>query len=296
MPNKTPAHLSFVMYGVCTAASMVFIHHKEQALAPITVAFYTFLFALLISFLTSFGELKKKFAQIIEAKTLVFHINWTTAIIWVATFLSLKYTTPSVCMFLFLTAHPLGLIILNRQFTSFNLMRAALFVVGAGVYISVVGRTGADYFGIAMAIVGGFFGAVYAFYSKKMQQFNAREILGLRFFLIVLLTGAVSIVEVGFPLQNIDFYAGYAAMSIFTVILPLFFLQHGIKNLSLLTASAYMPLAPVLCFVYDMQAQYKSMPPLLFIAVFMLLTAMLSICAPQSIQQRSFRGGFNLKH
>lgn len=245
-------NLAMVSYAIITALSSILIHETTQVVTPLLSAFNTFLFCLLIYTFFSLGTFKK----LTQIKSNIFSItmlNVTTAICWIFTFFSLKYIPPELYLFVYLCAMPIFSTVLYRTKVTKSLLLFSGLVILFYTY-----HNNALFFGVLLAFVGGSSGTVYSIYSKRITGiFTTSEILSLRFYLVVITTFMLCMTLGSWESLSTSTYGQLGLLSLVSVVLPLTLFQVGLKNLNIMRALSYMPLAPLLCYFLNLMLGHQ---------------------------------------
>lgn len=262
-------NVAMMLYAIITALSSILIHQTTQVVTPLLSAFTTFLFCLLIYTFFSLGTFKK----IIYIKSNIFSItmlNVTTAICWIFTFLSLKYIPPELYLFVYLCAMPIFSTVLFRT----KIIKSLLLFSGL-IILFYTYHNNALFLGVLLAFIGGSSGTVYSIYSKRVTNvFSTNEILSLRFYLVVIATFTLCIVSGTWESLSTAVYSQLALLSLISVVVPLTLFQIGLKNLNIMKALSYMPLAPLLCYFINLALGHQGFNGLQFGVVIYIFVVM----------------------
>lgn len=236
-------NISMLLYVLMTALATILINLTNQKISPLLSAFFTFSYCMIIYNLFS-GAVARKINIIKKHFLAIFMLNLTTAICWIFTFLSLKYIPPELYLFIYLGAMPIASAIIFQK----QLLKAGLLLLGL-VALTMTYKVNQLICGVILAFIGGASGTIYSIYSKKIvNDFSTLEILSLRFYLTVLITGFFCFYSHLFKIMEISFYFKFFGLSIIAIILPLILFQSGIKALPLIKALFYLPFAPLICY------------------------------------------------
>lgn len=237
---------AMIGYAILTSVSSIIIHHISLTTPPLLSAFYTFTICIVI-----YALLAGKQAALIRTAKLYWMdisiLNITTAICWLFSFLSLKFLSPELYLFIYLCAMPICGAIIDKQNIIKNILLFGLLIMLAMTYHSP-----AIVIGFILAFIGGASGTLYSSYSKKLSaHFSTLQILSLRFHLTVLIAFIFCYInhELAYPTTRL--IITYSAISIISVIVPLILFQIGLKKLTLSHCLSYLPLAPVLCYLFN---------------------------------------------
>lgn len=239
-------HFSMLIYILLTAMSPIFIHQANQQVEPIIAAFYTFLFCLLIYNLFNI-KTSIRIKTILEDFWVVVMLNITTMLCWVLSFISLKYIPPDLYLFIYLCAMPItGAILYKRKILQALSLLAGLIFFARTFHVTHLAL------GFLLAFVGGSCGTIYSIVSKKIaHRFSVTAVLALRFYLTVLVTGLAGFYLGYLHWMNLSYYTQFGLLSLFAVVIPLLLFQVGLKTLPLSKTLAFLPFAPLCCYVIN---------------------------------------------
>jgi len=267
---RSLGQLSMLSYVFMVAISSIFIHQKDQQIAPMLSAFYTISFCVIIYSLFA-SNLRNKLSQIRISLFEITMLNVTTAICWIFTFVSLKYISPDLYLFTYMFAMPIA----SSFIYSEQLWRAVIYLAGLILLASTYHQHMLVQ-GCLLAFFGGASGTVYSIYAKQIStRFSTLEILSIRFYLTVFITFAASFYLNSFKAMSGHFYLGFIELSLISIIIPLALFQVGIKHLSITRAFSFLPLAPLMCYGIHFYMSGGAPQPLQLFAVLFLSLAML---------------------
>jgi drug/metabolite transporter (DMT)-like permease len=254
--------LIFVVLG---AFQEVYVGSLVQKVNPILVMTVTFGIALVYFNLLAFKNKQHTLALVKNHKALILILNVTTALSWFGFMVSLKYLEPAIVSCICFSVGPILTSLFNPIFNrgSKILKGEVLSAIGMGVgvlaltYSSASGVSGLGLRPSAEVITGiiaatcsavGIMGNT--FFSKKMSVvgFSSSQTMSLRFFLLTLFGAATLILRPIDLAFNISFVFEMLALSVATVILPLYLLQVGIERLEPITVSLLISSMPVVTF------------------------------------------------
>lgn len=238
--------ISMLIYAVLTALSSMMIHATNQRVTPLLSAFYTFLFCLLAYNLVTKG-IFRKLKNNRQAWVNILVLNITTAVSWIFAFFSLKYIQPELFLYIYLCAMPIASCLIYKT----HLLKATIYFAGL-IFLTLTYHSNMLLIGFLLAFIGGISGTVYSIVSKKItDEFSTLEILSLRFYLTVIITFFLSFYFDQIAVMDMNYYFNFAMLSLVSVICPLILFQVGIKNLTVVKALSYLPLAPLLCYTMN---------------------------------------------
>jgi drug/metabolite transporter (DMT)-like permease len=248
--------VAMVIYSLVTALSSILIHDTNQQVPALVSAFYTFLFCMIVYSLCTLHTFKK----VMMAKQYwidILILNVTTAICWIFTFVSLKYIPPELYLFVYLCSMPISACLIHKT----RYLKALGLVIGLVLLISTYSANNL-YLGVLLAALGGVSGTVYSIYSKKIAiTLTTREILSVRFYLVILLAYFSNIYLGDFHQMSSQFYLVFAVIAFVSVIFPLTLFQIGIKHLSVTRALSFLPLASLGCYFMQLGLFHHAINP-----------------------------------
>lgn len=258
------------LYCLTTSFSLVIVSHYEQNFSPIKLIFYNFFFTTL--FFTPFiiTHIKQIKQLIANNKHLVFQANIATAISWISAFFSLKYIEPtivvavvfglqpSVTLLLMLKNKELGII--KKQDYYFGLL-ITLLVIAVIVYhifnlnFHLSTQEFYSYLGaLLLAVLGGISTTYITFCTKKMYSkgFSSVQTIALRFYLLLIIASFLFYnSNLSLRITELEF-TEILAISIISVMLPIYFIQKSVQYTNPLNISLITPLLPALTYILQL--------------------------------------------
>lgn len=264
-------HFSMVAYVLLTALSAIFIHQTNQQTEPILAAFYTFLFCLIVyTSVTANNGFNIKLLQ--RHFSTVVMLNVTTMLCWVLSFVALKYIPPDLYLFVYLCAMPIsGALFFRRKHLKTCSLLGGIALLASTYAVPHL------LLGFILAFTGGACGTIYSIYCKKIADvFSVMSILSLRFYLTVLVTGLICIYSNQLHWMDLTYYAQFGSLSLTAVVIPLLLFQVGLKSLPLTRTLAFLPLAPLCCYLISHFILHsEAVNTMQLVAVVLLSSAML---------------------
>ena len=259
----------FVLSG---AFQEVYLGNLLQNRDPILVMTITFLvtgFFFVILQAKNLGDLLSTVGKSIRS---VFLLNLTTALSWVGFFLALKYLEPAVASMMCFSSVPVLTILFRKIFRPQGQLLREEIVTSLGLSIilvflsvstlrglSAVGSISFDsaVYGLLMVLTSavGVMGNTYASKSLKEEGFNAKQVIGVRFWLLIVygLSSSLMHLESVVPtLMDQKFWLEILIISFATVIAPLYLLQLGIEKLEPITVSFALNTLPILTYLLQL--------------------------------------------
>jgi len=279
--------LFVILYCFTTAGSVVLVDELEHSLAPMTVAFYAFLFTLTLFSLVSLRNIKDLINKVKGSLALVIKINISTAYMWIATFYAVKDISPSLFLSLFMGMAPITVLLVT--FATPRSKKERYFDVGAAFVLLItifalvvdelfyLKQFAHAPFAIFLALTSGTVGGLSILYSRQLSEhkFEAGQVLAIRFYLVLLAAFLFLIFNqggFGVPSNFIVYVIGVAGIS---VALPLYLLQKGLEKIEALHVSFLTPLIPVLAYFLELLEPYYKFIWIEFILICLLASVIL---------------------
>jgi drug/metabolite transporter (DMT)-like permease len=291
MKSKTFTGIYFVILFVFLGAIQeVYIGKLVQEYPPIlamtVTILYAFFFFISKNGRSTYSKLKRKMPL-----RLLILLNISSLLSWLGFFLSLKYIEPaisgSICFYLgpvlttyyqYFNKYETHSIKRSDLISSIGLFVGLLILVT----IAIQGESGMGQTPTSDSALGIFWAIVSAIgivgntiYSKSLNelQFNASDVMVVRFILLLLVGFSVSFIN-NSSFQILADRAGeLLVISVVTVIVPLYILQKGIEITKPLTVSLLLAGMPILTFILQLfddrlMASYQSLLGIIFCALF----------------------------
>lgn len=254
--------IAMLVYVLSTALSLVVINSVETHIHPSIVAFYSFLICVLFFNLLNFNRNKYVYTAFLRCKVDFLILNGLTAVIWLGTFWGLEYVAPTIFVVLFMGVIPYSTMLISRDKKVFFNFRTVSLLFGIAVTLAfiiyenihLVTLSVNTYIGLFLAVVSGFFSAVYIVYSAHLQKklaLETKDFLCARFYMLILLCFFIAIYR-GYDFQFDVLYSNwydFISVSIFTVIIPLYSLQKAILTIGPVKVSCLIPFTPIVTYV-----------------------------------------------
>lgn len=258
----TIGYFSLILWCVFSGVSRVDASALLKNINPFVMCFYIFLSALIFFCVLNINRIsflsKKTFSNFKE----VFRLNLASFGCWFFIIYPLKYIEPSLVSAMNLGLSPVFAFIFqpffyqndktNKQDRFFCL--AFLLLFAYMLFIIFSDKTSVDvvsYFSMFISVVfivlGSCFLSVSTIYAKRLSYlgFNPIETLAVRFFILVIFSGLIPLVDHQSLLLPSHQMTGVIKLSFLYAIIPLYFAQVSIRELqpvSLLLAGSISPL------------------------------------------------------
>lgn len=241
------------VYCLATAVSLIMIHKVNLQVNPILAAFMTFLFSAIWFNLLNARHLISTYKKACANMPLLFKVNLSTGICWLALFISLDYISPLSGNALFMGLMPLitNMISIAFQQKRFQLKRLALglliilttfFLIFDMEHASL--QTKHLIPGVILMIISTIGAAFYLFYTQRYQQechLTTGEVLSVRFYLLIALSFLICLFHHSFANLLSTPYLQLFLLAIFTSIIPLYALQNSISKIGPIKFSLIIP-------------------------------------------------------
>ncbi len=267
--GKLLAPFSIFMYCICTALSAVWISFSFTGVSGFVVTF----FSLFVAFCV-FVFLQKKSGGPVFKLTRVFFgemliLNVLTLTSWLFAFLSLYKIEPSIECAVFQGSLPIGVLlcelvagrvkVFSKRALGISLIAVNLAALVIFRFYTVEGvfnfTTEELRLGVFLAVTGGLTAGIYVFRSAKLYDYGAStlEILCNRFFLLLIVTGAISASElVGITTMDSFMLLKLLLLAFISVVIPVFALQYSVQKLGAPRVSIITPFIPAIALTIEM--------------------------------------------
>lgn len=254
-------YIYIAFYCVFNALSFVFISVLGNAHGQAQSITYIFSSGIFLFNLFCLKNLQSLYLKVGKNVRAVLGLNITTAVSWLASFYALRFIDPATMLCIGMAVIPITTFFIVTPFKAYKSNAATLlsiiFVIFSmlliihenvqGLIIPVV--TSNIIWGILISVVGGIFGAAIGTYSEVLSKtnFTVKEILAVRFYLLVLVSILISIYTkaLEFNWKTLQLFSVSAVVIVF---LPLVIYQKSIQHLGSLTVSILIPFTPVLAY------------------------------------------------
>lgn len=262
-------HLSgiflILLYCATSALSLVLVGCYECHFNPLKLAFYNFLFSAVYFGLIAGCNSGQFKALVINNKVLCLAINIATVFAWLTLFYALKYIQPAVLMGIAYSVIPITTTVISiRQGIKGQdcFFAGLLCIVLVGMihfYLRMsyaITPTLIDqiYLSLFLGITTGVGTACCVLLMKRLSTvgFNTTQVMAVRFYAMFILSAVLMLVlNISFSV-NIKELIEIAAITLITIILPLFLFQKGIERTSPVNVAFIMPLQPVITYGLQM--------------------------------------------
>ncbi|KAF7786297.1 hypothetical protein PRUB_a0815 [Pseudoalteromonas rubra] len=255
-------------YAILASAKDVLVGNKTQTLDVYYLVCATFLFSTL--FFLALNKVrhtgKATFSLPAEKRKETIsgflNLNITTAICWIGLYVSLKYIEPVIVSAIFGGINPIATMLINRKLRPGSGLHWSDWVCSYGILLSCVFLCWTSFSGLSAVkdvsslemtigftalIVSSISGSATTVYSKCLSDLNLRSsfIMCHRFYILIaaaFIMGGASLSFISFIVDNIWLLL---FLSLFGVILSLYFLQEGIKHCEPLLVEMLLVFLPI---------------------------------------------------
>lgn len=287
-----------IIFCMTVAYSSIFIHETNQAININLSVFLTFLICTLwfnLANIKSFGSVYKK---LITEKMLLFIVNLSTAVVWITTFEALKYIDPVLFIALFMGLMPVATYLIQcfHKNTKLELKPMLLFLLITLLLVAIVfidkeqnSNMNPDNFynGVIFTAISSIASGLYLVCSKQLESklaLTASQIVGVRFYLLVIYSGAVSLFYNYFPQIHTIHYSNFIFLAFLSAIIPMYCVQKSVYHLGALKTSLIIPFTPIFTYLllfFTHQRLSKTLLPLLLALAVVLLYNAISMARPK---------------
>ena len=244
------------------SGSLVFVNFIERDLNPFSTLFFTFTFSFILLAVFQFNKNKLIIETVKKHFILIAVINITTGLSWMFEFIALKSVSAAV-----VNSFSYGIIPIviaattltktNRKSIFFDFICIALISISlfliALIRINYTDIPGDQYqliLGTLISLIGGIFCGINILLLKKMYitKLDTISIMKIRFPLLIIISGIYLCFHSNcIILSSLD-YVKMVILSFTTIIMPLWFLQEGVKRSKPLSVSMLLASIPAVTF------------------------------------------------
>ncbi|WP_018922728.1 EamA family transporter [Salsuginibacillus kocurii] len=252
------------------AISQVFYAQQVQSISPFSFTFISFFLTALFFLLLSLSQKneEKRSLDFFSFKDFAL-LNVSTALAFLGFYYALKYIEPAIvsalemgvgplfALFISTMLYPKTTILKSDALIAVGTLCASFILVGA----AVTGRSGVsfdytfEYFiGLAASLGCGMGAVLAAIYSKKLSEkaWTSSQILAHRFYLIVILSFFIAVFQKDVNRELVGHLDWILIVSVTGVLLPLYFLQVGIKHCDTFYVMMSITFVPVFTFFFQL--------------------------------------------
>lgn len=252
-----------------SAFSRVFTSDLLQQFDPIAFCFYTFTLGTLVFIALHFNHYTSLLKKIKSNLKNIFWLNVTTMGSWIFLTYPLKFIEPAIVSTITFGVGPILCLLLagtfykrnNNPFLDYLVALGLLITIGCVMKLTLSGKTAVvdnatllcKITALLCCVIVGMSVVINSFQTKKLilNGLSPLDILVCRFYLLLLVSGLITFHHnhhaiIGFFNKDILF------SSIIFVILPLYLIQIGQRELEPITVSVIMPFMPVLTFLFEL--------------------------------------------
>ncbi|MBS0359245.1 MAG: hypothetical protein JSS53_08255 [Proteobacteria bacterium] len=254
-------YATLFLYCLITGVSIFSIHQAAQLADPISLALYVFLSCALIFNALNFKNIRSTYAVANSDRKSILTLNVLTAIVWLSTFWSLKYISPTVFIVIYMGIIPITAYLTQVIKTQKSSWTELLLIIILAILIASIvtvhellfpSRNPTLLQGILPAIIAGVSGNFYVLYSRYLQHklnLVSLDISSLRFYLLIFIGIIWALAHVSTHQLTIGITAyNVLFITLVSSVLPLYLLQNSIHNLGPLKTAYILPLT--LIFTY----------------------------------------------
>lgn len=263
-------YLTITVYCISTALSAVWVTFAFSSISGSALTFITLLTAFVIFLGAHMLSGGRPFALLRSHFSDVVILNVLTVAAWYFMFLALQRIEASVESAIYQGCVPIAVLacgLRTRQVPFWSLHTLGCALISLCLFSLVAARittTGVIaieptrlYSGIALATIAGVAGGLYVYWSAKVvkkTQCKTLDILVNRFYLLLVLTGTIGLSQASdAALHTIDLMllGRLLLLSLVSVVIPVFTLQHAIGALGAPRVSIIMPSVPALALIVE---------------------------------------------
>lgn len=255
------------LWCLVSAAAFVFTASIEKQIEPTLLCFGIFFVSALTFSLVQIKNSRSLFLKCKKQLSNCFMINITTFGCWFFSIYPLQFIDPSIAQSIVLATLPIatlsaGMLLYKNQHTGYLDYAVSILLFIGIFFISIIfleGKIATHKFttsnliiALLCCIITGVSLAINNIYAKKLSdnKFSPFDILAIRFYLIVAITGFLS-----YDKLNQIFHMGAFINILITgfalIITPQIIFQYALKELEPITVSVISPLMPVLIFITE---------------------------------------------
>lgn len=249
-----------LLYSLFTAISFTFIDKLDDLINPYYSLFVMSILATLFFNIINYKNLRTMYQHCYRNKMLYLAMSISIGLNWMCSIFAPNLSDPFIYLsLLFISLAGCGLIFIKKDsFISsfFNYFSVLIFIIL--IYIIYryyhIGAHRSSILGVAFGVASGITGYLYALYSNKLTKINnanlfPTQILAIRMWPLILVL-FITLIH-----NHVSFYLDTknilieVIMSIFTLIIPMYFSQFAIKSLGANKFSIFVALTPAFTFV-----------------------------------------------
>ncbi len=262
--------IATLLYCLISAISRVSVSEITQRVDPFVLCFYIFLIANVIYACLCVFTTKCIKTQIKENKWNLLMLNLWTLGAWLFLIYPLKYLEPSIISSVTLGLSPVITLLLGRFiYVKSNLKLTdvviSLFLLLAVSYLVLLCFIGYSSIGILrlkhliVALFCSFIASISValsnIYAKKLSNNGLKplSILALRFIMLIIVSGGIALISAKqSTLHSLSsMIPSIILVSFIMVVIPLYFIQVGIKHLSPIFIAIIVPFMPITIFLLE---------------------------------------------
>lgn len=255
--------LSIVAYCLCTALSAVWISFSFSSISGYSVTFFLLFVAFCTFTIVQFRIKRDVFLLTRQFFGEMFILNILTLSSWLFAFLSLYKVEPSIECAIFQGSLPISVLVCDiiakkARILSLRTLGIALIAINLIALLVVRLNIEGGVFtytpeqireGVALAAIGGASAGIYVFRSAKLYAIGSTtlEILCNRFFLLLLVTGAIGFKGIfDVSLADPQILTRLLLLACIAVVIPMFALQYSVEMLGASRVSIITPAIPAI--------------------------------------------------
>ena len=248
-----------LLYGLCTAVSMTLISYFEIDMAPIALAFLTFLFTTICFNGICLPRYRNLWPLLQQQRKLLLLANIYSAVCWIATFIVLETLPPALGAALFFGTLPIATYFFQPgKIAKMELSLELLLAVGILVILVLLTSSQRDpltlltFLKVLLMIVAAIAAALYNLIARQLgvAKLPASAVMAHRSWLLLLVSGIYIVFSFSKHAPNFQWHnIGKAfIVSLISSILPLYFLQKALERISAVLVSYFITVVPILVY------------------------------------------------
>ncbi len=245
-----------IMYVIAMALGMVMLENVIAQISPVLSLFITSIFAVIFFHLVSKTKIKTLYHSCWQHRQEWLIVNLIVGIVWLASYYSVKWVTPTAFLFLFFLAltacHHLRQLIRVRKLNR-NIINVIMPVIFITIFYVFHHDTDLEQWGIVAGVIAGIAGSYYNTSSKAFaidSGLRANDVLAVRFYVILLFIPFFLRAPMfsGIDLVNI---LELILVSVFTFILPLYMSQRSLMQLPIDKHTMIIAFTPLVAYIFQ---------------------------------------------
>lgn len=291
MKQQIRGLLCTIIFVLLSATQAVYAGNITQSLKPITFCFFSFLFVVLVCFISLLVRNKFKLNVIRENFRILIILNFATAGAWLGFFVAVKYIEPAIAVIIIGAIGPAIVslfssrirpgseVLVSEKISALGLMGVFFYII----YLIFSNKSAVHdlnqfdrIIGIIASLICSLSMSFLSIYAKKLydKKVSVLQSISFRFFILLIISFLCMTSKDYGIVFHPNLILSILIFALFACLLPIYLGQIGVTLLEPITVSFLMALEPVFAFIiqlFDKRLQFSHYSLIAIILTFILI-------------------------